>query len=82
MRFLNAGPGRHLVNKSARFSLDCTFAILKIDAATASLTQRYVMELCFFFSVELGIVALITTELLSQNTLAALSNGMPNIHNL
>ncbi len=40
------------------------------------------MELCFFFKVDVGIVALVTTDILSQNTLAGPSIGMPNIHSL
>jgi len=40
------------------------------------------MELCFFFNVDVGIVALTTTDLLSQKTLHGLSNGIPNILSL
>jgi len=40
------------------------------------------MELCFFFNVDVGMVELMTTELLSQNTLAGPSSGIPNIRNL
>ncbi len=40
------------------------------------------MELCFRFKVESGTVLLVTTDWLSQNTLAGLSNGIPNIRSL
>jgi len=78
----NCGPANGLVNKSAKFSEVCTFVILSIPAATASLTRWYAMELCFFLSVDVGTVALVTTDLLSQNTLAGPSIGMPIILSL
>jgi hypothetical protein len=71
-----------LVRISARFSSVLTFAILSIPDATASLTQWYAMELCFFFRVEVGIVELVTTDLLSQKKLAGPSMGIPSIHNI
>jgi hypothetical protein len=40
------------------------------------------MELCFFFSVDVGMLALVTTDLLSQNTFAGPSMGIRNIRNL
>jgi len=54
----------------------------KIPAATASVTLWYVIELCFFFKVEVGIVALVMTDLLSQKTFAGPSIGTPNIQSL
>ena len=78
----NAVADKGLVNKSAKFSVVCTFAILKTPAATASLTLWYAIELCFFFKVDVGTVALVTTDLLSQKTFAAPSIGTPNIRSL
>ena len=40
------------------------------------------MELCFFLRVEVGTVAFVTTDLLSQKTLAGPSIGIPNMRNL
>jgi hypothetical protein len=40
------------------------------------------MELCFFLRVDVGTVAFVTTDLLSQNTLAAPSIGIPIILSL
>ena len=40
------------------------------------------MELCFFFSVEVGVVEIVTTDLLSQKTLPEVSIGAPNMQSL
>jgi len=71
-----------LVNRSAIFSFNCTFAILTIVAATASLTLWYAMELCFFFNCDVGVVELVMTDLLSQNTLVLELTGVPSIRSL
>ena len=82
IKYLNFCPGNGLVNASAKFSSDLTFAILKVPAAIDSLTLWYAIALCFFLSGDVGIVALMTTELLSQKTLVGPSMGMPNILNV
>jgi hypothetical protein len=40
------------------------------------------MELCFFFSVDVGMLTLVTTDLLSQKAFASPSMGILNIRNL
>jgi hypothetical protein len=82
IRGFKFAPDIGLVNRSARFSEVCSFAILNIPAATASLTLWYAMELCFFFKVDVGTVEFVTADLLSQNTLVGPSIGIPIILNL
>jgi hypothetical protein len=79
-KYLRSVVGRGFVNKSAKFSLVCTFAILITFAAT--LFQTRIMELCFLLHKDVGTVELVTTDLLSQKTFDGPSIGMPNICNL
>jgi len=74
--------GNSLVNKSAKLSDVCTLAICTMPAATASLTLWYAIELCFFFNVDVGMVALVITDLLSPKIFAGQSMGIPNMRSL
>jgi len=47
-----------------------------IPAATASHTQWYAIELCFFFYVDVGIVVFVMTDLLSQKNIYKVYNKM------
>jgi len=69
--------GRTLVRRSARFDPE----IRIFPAATASLILWNAIDTCFFFKVDSGNVLLLTTDSLSQNTLASLLIGNPNILN-
>jgi hypothetical protein len=64
----NLSLGKDFVSKSAKFLSPSTFATRMMPAAIASLTLWY--ALCFFFKVDDGMLALITTGWLSQKTLA------------
>ncbi len=66
----NLSLGKDFVSKSAKFLSPSTFATGMMPAAIASLTLWYAMALCFFFKVDDGMLALITTDWLSQKTLA------------
>ena len=49
------------LNASATFLDPGIWTNLRIPVATASLTRWYAMALCFFFSVDDGMVVLVTT---------------------
>ena len=66
MRFFNDVPDSGLVRRSAKFSDVCTLAI----------------ALCFFLSVDVGMVELATTDLLTQKAYDGPSIGIPNILSL
>jgi hypothetical protein len=53
-----------------------------MPAATLSRTLWYAIELCFLLNIEVGMVDLVTTDLLSQNTLLGPSIGIPSMRNL
>jgi hypothetical protein len=53
-----------------------------VPDAIDSLTGWYAIALCFFFKIDVGIVASRMTESLSQNMLASPSSGIPHILSL
>jgi hypothetical protein len=69
MRYFNLTAVNGLVSMSAKFSLLRTLPLYITFTAITSRTQWYAIALWFFFRVETGIVALITTDWLSQKTL-------------
>ena len=69
----NKGPENFFVNKSDILYLPGSNAICCIFAATDSLTLWYAMALCFFVSVEAGLVTFLTTLSLSQYQMIAKS---------
>jgi len=81
-RSFSLGPETILVSMSVMLVFESSSAILMTDAATASHTLWYVMELCFLFKVDSSIVVLLTTLLLSQYILAGPVIGIPTIRSL
>ena len=71
-----------LVNKSLRLVSVPSFAILIVQHATASLEQRYQIDMYFFFNVESGCDVFLKTASLSQKTFVGPSKGTPNILSL
>ena len=61
MRYLKRGPANGLVKRSARFVSVGSFAMRRIPAAILSRTLWYDIALCFFFNIDIGTVAFVTT---------------------
>ena len=71
-----------LVNKSSKLNYPGIHPIRRIPSAEASITLWLQMAVCLLFKADVGILKLLTTDMLSQNNSAGPSNGIPKHLNL
>lgn len=82
MHFRKSGGLRNLVKQSERLNFPNSCAIRIAVEATDSRTLWYATILCFFCKVDCGMVALVTTLLLSQKQFVGPLIGIPIMRNL